>query len=74
MLALGGDGNVTETLLVPQVLEGGHHVGLEVVPAEGELLVVRHRQGGWLEGRCGGLGGQGSTEDGLSYQGFYTQI
>ena len=40
MLAFGGDGDVTERLLVPQVFEGRHHVGLEIVPAEAELLVT----------------------------------
>ena len=40
VLALSGDGHVAEGLLVPQVLEGGHHVGLEVVPAETELLTI----------------------------------
>ena len=39
---LGGDRDVTEALLVPEVFEGGDHVGLEVVPSEAELLVVRH--------------------------------
>ena len=43
VLALGGDGDVTEALLVPEVFEGGDHVGLEVVPSQTELLVVRHR-------------------------------
>ena len=40
VLAFGGDGDVTERLLVPKVFEGGHHVSLEVVPAETELLVT----------------------------------
>ena len=39
---LGGNGDVTEALLISQVLERGDHVSLEVVPAEAELLVVRH--------------------------------
>ena len=39
---LGGNGDVAEALLISQVLERGDHVGLEVVPAEAELLVVRH--------------------------------
>ena len=42
VLALSGDGHVAEGLLVPQVLEGGHHVGLEVVPSQTELLLVVH--------------------------------
>ena len=42
VLALGGDGHVAEGLLIPQVLEAGDHVGLEIIPAEAELLVVRH--------------------------------
>ena len=49
VLALGGDGHVAEGLLVPQMLEGGDHVGLEIIPAEAELLVVRHL--GWVGGR-----------------------
>ena len=40
VLALSGNGHVTERLLVSQVFEGGHHVGLEIVPAETELLVT----------------------------------
>ena len=39
VLTLGGDGDVTEGLLVSEVLERGHHVGLEVIPTETELLV-----------------------------------
>ena len=39
---LGGNGDVAEALLISQVLERGDHVGLEVVPAETELLVVSH--------------------------------
>ena len=39
---LGGNGDVAEALLISQVLERGDHVGLEVVPAEAELLVVIH--------------------------------
>ena len=39
---LGGNGDVAEALLISQVLERGDHVGLEVVPAEAELLVVSH--------------------------------
>ena len=39
---LGGNGDVAEALLISQVLERGDHVGLEVVPAEAELLVVGH--------------------------------
>ena len=43
VLTLGGDGHVTEGLLIPQVLERGHHVGLKIVPSETELLVIpRH--------------------------------
>ena len=34
---LCGNGDVTEAPLVPQVLKGGHHVGLEVIPAKAEL-------------------------------------
>ena len=39
---LSCDGDVAEALLISQVLERGDHVSLEVVPAEAELLVVRH--------------------------------
>ena len=39
---LGGNGDVAEALLISQVLERGDHVGLEVVPAEAELLIVGH--------------------------------
>ena len=42
VLALSGDGHVAEGLLVPQVLEAGDHVGLEIIPAEAELLLVIH--------------------------------
>ena len=41
-LPVAGDGHIRERLLVPQVLEAGHHVGLEVVPSEAELLLVIH--------------------------------
>ena len=39
---LGGNGDITEALLIFQVLERGDHVSLEVVPAETELLLVIH--------------------------------
>ena len=43
VLALSGDGDVTEGLLIPQVLEGGHHVGLKIVPSKAKLLIIpRH--------------------------------
>ena len=48
-LAVAGQGHVAEGLLIPQVLEAGDHVGLEIIPAEAELLVVRHL--GWVGGR-----------------------
>ena len=47
-LPVTGDGHIRERLLVPQVLEAGHHVGLEVVPSEAELLLVIHRWAGQL--------------------------
>ena len=40
VLALSGDGDVAERFLVPQMFEGGHHVGLEVIPAQAELLIT----------------------------------
>ena len=43
-LAVTSDGHVREGLLISEVLEGSDHVGLEVVPAEAELLVV---MGSW---------------------------
>merc|ERR1719206_635035 len=42
VLTLGSDGHITEALLVPEVLEGGDHVGLEVIPPKTELLIVSH--------------------------------
>jgi len=39
-LAVAGQGHVGEGLLVPQVLEGRHHVGLEVIPTQAKLLLV----------------------------------
>ena len=39
---LSCNGHITEAFLIPEVFEGGDHVGLEVVPAEAELLVVGH--------------------------------
>ena len=44
---LGGNGDVTEALLISQVLERGDHVSLEVIPAQAELLVVGHGDFGW---------------------------
>ena len=41
-LTITGQGHICEGLLIPQVLEGGHHVGLEVVPSEAKLLLVIH--------------------------------
>lgn len=41
-LAVAGDGHVGEGLFVPEVLEGGHHVRLKVVPAKAKLLLVIH--------------------------------
>ena len=42
MKHLCGNGDITEALLIPEMFEGGHHVGLEVVPTEAELLVISH--------------------------------
>ena len=39
---LSCDGDVAEALFIPEVFEGGDHVGLEVVPAEAELLIIGH--------------------------------
>ena len=47
-LTVTGNGHIRERLLVPEVLEAGHHVGLEVVPSEAELLLVVHRWAGQL--------------------------
>ena len=42
VLALSGDGDVTERLLVPQMFERSNHIGLEIIPAETELLLIIH--------------------------------
>ena len=34
--------HICERLLVPEVLEAGDHVGLEVVPSQAELLLIVH--------------------------------
>ena len=47
---LSGNGDVAEAFFVPQVFEGGNHVGLEVVPSEAELLVVSHGGSGIYHG------------------------
>ena len=47
---LGGDGDITKALLVPEVFEGGDHVGLEVVPPEAKLLSIT---GSHLDGSLG---------------------
>ena len=39
-LSVAGQGHVREGLLVPEVLERGDHVGLEVIPPQAELLLV----------------------------------
>ena len=39
---LGGNGHVTEALFIPEMFEGGDHVGLEIVPAETKLLFLSH--------------------------------
>ena len=39
-LAVAGQGHVREGLFVAEVLEGGDHVGLEVVPSQAKLLLV----------------------------------
>ena len=41
-LPVAGNGHVAEGLLVPEVLEGSHHVGLEVVPSQTKLLLIIH--------------------------------
>ena len=36
-------GHVTERLFISQMFEGGHHVGLEVIPPQTKLLIIsRH--------------------------------
>ena len=39
---LSCNGYIAEALLIPEVFEGGNHVGLEVIPAKAELLVISH--------------------------------
>ena len=41
-LPVAGDRHVCERLLVPEVFEGGDHVGLEIVPSQAELLLIVH--------------------------------
>ena len=41
-LPVAGDRHVGERLLVPQVLEAGDHVGLEVIPPKTKLLLIVH--------------------------------
>ena len=41
-LPITGNRHVSERLLIPEVFEGGDHVGLEVVPSQAELLLVVH--------------------------------
>lgn len=43
-LSLAGDRDVGEVLVVAERLELGRDVRLEVVPAQAELLLVRHRR------------------------------
>jgi len=39
-LSVASQGDVSERLLVPEVFEGRHHVGLEVVPSQAKLLLI----------------------------------
>ena len=39
---LRGNGHVTEALFIPEMLEGGDHIGLEIIPAETKLLFLGH--------------------------------
>jgi len=39
-LSIARQGDVSERLLVPEVFEGRHHVGLEVVPSQAKLLLI----------------------------------
>ena len=39
---LSCNGHITEAFLIPEVFEGGNHVGLEIVPSQTELLLVIH--------------------------------
>ena len=41
-LTVRSNRHVGERLLVPQVLEAGDHVGLEVIPPQAELLLIVH--------------------------------
>ena len=41
-LTIRGDGHIGEGFLVPQMLEAGYHVGLEIVPSQAELLLIVH--------------------------------
>jgi len=39
-LSIAGNSHVSEGLFIPEMFEGGDHVGLEVVPSEAELLLI----------------------------------
>jgi len=41
-LTVARNGHVSERLLIPEMLEGSNHVGLEVIPAQAKLLLVIH--------------------------------
>ena len=56
VLPLSGNGDVTEGLVVAEILEGGDHVGLEIVPAEAKLLGISRshlvRRNTWITFVC----------------------
>ena len=41
---LGCNGHIAEALFISKVFEGGNHVGLEIIPAKAELLIVSHHE------------------------------
>ena len=47
VLPLGGNGDIAEGLVTAEVLERVDHVGLEIIPAEAELLSISISHLGW---------------------------
>ena len=41
-LSVGGNCHIGKRFLIPQVLEAGDHVGLEVIPPKTKLLLIVH--------------------------------
>ena len=50
-LTVAGQGHIGEGFFVSQMLEGGDHVGLEVIPSETKLLLIAlsHGEELWVQ-------------------------